>query len=181
MSKILVIFESKYGSTKRYAQWIADALSCTLLERKAVRPSDLEQVDTIIYGGGLYAGGVSGITLLTKNWNLISDKKVILFTCGIADPDQPENTTHIREALSKALPPEIMTKIHLFHLRGGIDYSKLNFIHKSMMGMLRKALLKKEESDRSYEDNLLLETYGKAIDFTNHESIQPLVDYVSSL
>ena len=80
MSKTLVIFESKYGSTKRYAEWVADALSCSLLERKCVRPSDLEAADTIIYGGGLYAGGVSGIKLLIKNWNLISNKNVVLFT-----------------------------------------------------------------------------------------------------
>ncbi len=180
MSKTLVIFESKYGSTKRYAEWIADALSCPLLERKSVHTSDLEAADTIIYGGGLYAGGVSGIKLLIQNWNLLSNKKVILFTCGIADPAVPANTAHIREALSQSLSPEILTKIQLFHLRGGINYSKLNFIHKSMMAMLRKMLLKKNESDLNSEDKQLLETYGKAVDFTDRESIQPLVDFVLS-
>ena len=58
MNKITVIYESKYGFTLRYAKWISEALSCKLLEQKNVRPKDLEETDTIIYGGGLYAGGI---------------------------------------------------------------------------------------------------------------------------
>ena len=48
------------------------------------------------------------------------------------------------------------------------------------MAMLRKMLLKKNESDLNSEDKQLLETYGKAVDFTDRESIQPLVDFVLS-
>lgn len=181
MNKTIVIFESKYGSTKRYAEWISQTLSCPLLERKNVRSQDLSQSDIIIYGGGLYAGGVSGIKLLTQNWKLLSDKKVILFTCGLADPKDSANVAHIREALGKTLSPKMLKKIHIFHLRGGIDYSKLNFIHKSMMSMLRKMLLKKEASSLSAEDKQLLETYGKVVDFTDSQSIQPLVDFTLSI
>ncbi|MEZ3468576.1 MAG: flavodoxin domain-containing protein, partial [Schaedlerella sp.] len=64
-----------------------------------------------------------------------------------------------------------------FHLRGGMDYSRLTFVHRSMMSMLRKMLLKKEDSERSWEDRQILETYGQCLDFTDRESIRPLVEY----
>lgn len=137
--------------------------------------------ETIIYGGGLYAGGVSGVKLITGNWELLRSKQVVLFTCGIADPTDPDNVSTIRNSLSKVLSTEMLEHIQLFHLRGGIDYSRLNFIHKAMMSMLRRMLLKKDEQTLRDEDKLLLETYGKYIDYTDQESIRPLIDYVLSL
>ena len=180
MNETIVIYESKYGFTKQYANWISQALSCPVLERRQVHSQDLEQADVILYGGGLYAGGVSGIKLITQNWELLSHKKVVLFTCGLADPKNPVNVKHIHESLSKVLSPEIISQIQIFHFQGGMDYSRLKFVHRSMMAMLRKMLLKKKEDDLTSEDRELLATYGKAVDFTDPGSIRPLLDYLTS-
>lgn len=176
MDKIVVIYESKYGYTKRYAKWIADALSCPVFERKQFRSRNFSQYEVIIYGGGLYAGGVSGIKTLSQNWHILSRKRVILFTCGLADPDKPDNISSIRKSLAKVLSKEMLEHIRFFHLRGGIEYSRLNFVHRTMMAMLRKMLLKKDSSELSEEDKQLLATYGKCVDFTDRESIHQLVE-----
>ncbi len=180
MNKTVVIYESKYGYTRRYAKWIAEELSCRIFKKRNFHPKDFSQYDTIIYGGGLYAGGVSGIKLITQNWHLLSDKKVVLFTCGLADPGDPYNISNIQKSLSKIFSEEMMKQICLFHLRGGIDYSRLNLIHRSMMSMLRRMLLKKDPDTLRDEDRYILDTYGKCIDFTDKESIRPLTDYISS-
>ena len=70
----------------------------------------------------------------------------------------------------------MMNQIQLFHLRGGIDYKRLSFVHKSMMAMLRKMLLNKDEASLSDEDIQVLDTYGKHLDFSSRDSIQPLVE-----
>ncbi len=181
MNNTIMIFESKYGSTEKYAKWIAEELSCPLMEVKSCKPADIEGFNTIIYGGGLYAGGVSGIKLLIKNCELLADKNVIIFTCGLADPDDPENVSHIRKALSNVLPVGLRQRVHLFHFRGGIDYSRLSIVHRAMMSMLRKALLKKDEKDLRQEDRYLLDTYGKRVDFTDRRAILPLVELVREL
>lgn len=181
MAKTIVIYESKYGSTKQYAEWISSALSCEAREKKAFHPSDFKNYDTVIFGGGLYAGGVSGISLLTKNFPLIQEKNIILFTCGLADPKDEKNQSHIKASLSKVLTPEMQNHFHLFSFRGAIDYSKLTFIHKSMMAMLHRVMQKKEPSSLTEEDQLMLQTYGKKVTFLDHSSIQPLVEYVRSL
>lgn len=181
MKKTVVIYESRYGSTRRYAEWIAEALSCSFFEKDIFDPEDFSNYDVIIYGGGLYAGKVNGIKLLTKNWPLIKDRHIILFTCGVADPEIPENAAQIRQSLSKVLTPEMMEQIHLFHLQGAIDYSRLSLLHKSMMAMLRKMLLKKKEDTRTKEEQMLLDTYGTSIDFTDKDSIQPIVRHVLAL
>lgn len=181
MYQTVVIYESKYGATGRYAQWIAEELTCPLFKRKEFHPRDFAKYEVILYGGGLYAGGISGIKWIAQNWKLLSDKKVILFTCGIADPEDPDNVSHIREAMAKTLSPEILRQVQIFHLRGSMDYSRLHFIHRSMMAMLRHMLLKKEPNTLRDEDRQLLKTYGKHIDFTDCKSIQPLIQSVISL
>lgn len=181
MNQTIVIYKSKYGFTKHYAHWIAQALSCPVYSRKEIRSSDLRQYDTVIYGGGLYAGGISGISFLTRNYALLKDKNVVLFTCGLADPADKNNVRHIREGLSKSLSPEMMDAFQIFHLRGGIDYSRLTLLHKTMMAMLRKSMLKKDPADLNEEARLMLDTYGKAVDFSDETSIAPLTDYVRLL
>ncbi|GLC82104.1 hypothetical protein [Lacrimispora brassicae] len=37
MNKIAVVFQSKYGATRNYAQWIAKELPCDLLEGKHIK------------------------------------------------------------------------------------------------------------------------------------------------
>lgn len=181
MNHTAVIFTSKYGATKRYAQWIAQALSCPILEGKDCSKENLAKYDTIIYGGGLYAGGINGIKLLSQNWQLISEKHVILFTCGIADPQDAENVSQIRRSLAKTLPAEMMEKLHIFHFRGALDYARLGLVHRAMMAMLRKMLLKKDENELREEDKQLLQSYGKKVDFTDPDSISPLVELVRTL
>lgn len=178
MEKSVVIFESKYGSTRRYAEWVSEELSCALFNKKALKTQELNNYETIIYGGGLYAGGVSGITLLTKNFNAIKNKNIILFTCGLANPYNKETREHIKESLKKVLTTEMQNKIKVFHFRGGIDYSKLGIIHKLLMGILYKMLSKKDYSILKEDEKQIIDTYGKAVNFTDKTTIKPLIEYV---
>jgi hypothetical protein len=168
-----VIYTSKYGATKQYATWIAEALDGTLAEARAVKPDDLSAYDAVVYGGGLYAGGIAGVKLVKKN----PCKNLVVFTVGLADPA----ITDYSECINKAFTPECRAKIGLFHLRGGIDYRQLSLLHKGMMAMMRKSILKKPQADRNAEDKLFLQTYGGRINFVRQDTIGPLVDFVKEV
>ena len=88
---------------------------------------------------------------------------------------------HIESGLAKVLTPEMREKIRQFHLRGGIDYSRLGLKHKAMMAMLRTVMLKKGYDNLRGEDQMMLDTYGGTVDFTSRESLAPLLNYVRSL
>lgn len=180
MSNIIIVYESKYGSTKKYAEWLSEELSCDLAERKNTDIDKLLNYDTIIYGGGLYAGGVSGINLITNNFDKISNKNLILFTCGLADTNDKENIDHIKQSLNKKLSAEMQDKITVFHLRGGIDYKKLNFIHKTMMKIMYRMLCKKDPETLKKDDKDLIATYGGVVDFTEKSTITPIIEYVKT-
>lgn len=174
MKKIAVIYKSKYGSTKKYAQWIAEELGADLMETDKTKASRLQDYDVIIYGGGLYAGGINGISLMTKNFERIKEKALYLFTVGAADVTDQQNIDHIRGGLAHTLTPKMQESISIFHLRGGMDYEKMSFIHRAMMGMMIKMLRKKPESELRSDDKMMLETYGQRMDFTDRLTILPL-------
>jgi menaquinone-dependent protoporphyrinogen IX oxidase len=171
----VVVYQSKYGATERYARWISEALSCPCRERRNVTQGELSDYDTVLYGGGLYAGGVSGIRLLTANWETLRTKRILLFTCGLSDPADPDNAAHILDGLSKVLTSEMQEQIEFFHLRGGIDYRTLGPLHRAMMGMLYRTLKKKDPRTLRTEDLELLRTYGKRVDFTDRSAILPIL------
>lgn len=178
MNNTVVIYKSRYGSTKKYAQWISETLNADIFESSKIKSSGLEKYKTIIYGGGLYASGIAGFSLIRKTFNKLKGKNIILFTVGLANPDNKEQFTPI---LNKNLSEEMKSKIKVFHFRGAIDYKKLNFIHKSMMAMLKKSLDRIAEDKRDEETKMMLETYGQVVDFTDKTLIAPLINFYNSL
>jgi menaquinone-dependent protoporphyrinogen IX oxidase len=171
--KIAVIYQSHYGRTKQYAKWIAEEIGADSIERRQASATMLAGYDLAIYGGGLYAGGVLGVSLVAKN----PVKNLVVFTVGLADPAVTDYT----DIMNRGFPEGSNRPLRVFHLRGGIDYKELSFIHKGMMGMVKKAAEKKSEAERTDEDKLFLETYGKAIDFTDRDSIAQLVEFVRGI
>ena len=173
MSNIAVLYKSKYGTTKRYAEWIAEALGADLFEASTVNVQQLSLFDVVVYGGGLYAGGIDGVKLVKEN----ACKSLVVFTVGLADPKETDYT----EILDKNFTKEFQSKIKVFHLHGGMDYHALGFLHKLMMRFVRKRALNIAESERTEQDRLFLQTYGSKLDFTDKDSISPLVSYVTNL
>ena len=83
--KGIILYTSKYGATKQYAEWIAEATGFDCIETKSARIDDVKQYDTVILGGGIYASGIAGLSFLKKNIGLLTGKKIILF-CDGASP-----------------------------------------------------------------------------------------------
>lgn len=177
MNNIAIVYKSKYGSTKKYAQWIAEETKADFFECSEIGVKKLMEYDTIVYGGGLYASGIAGISIITKNFEILKDKKIIVFTVGLASTNKEEVFLPIIE---KNFSKEMRDNIKFFHLRGGIDYKKLGIIHKSMMAMLKIVISKKSSDELSDDDKELLATYGKKIDFTDKNTIKPLLLFLKN-
>lgn len=178
MNKIAVVYKSRYGSTAKYAKWIAEELKADLYDCYQIDLKKLQEYSTIIYGVGLYASGIAGVSIITKNYDILKNKKIIVFTVGLASTDNKEIFIPI---IDKNFPTkEMKDKINFFHFRGGIDYKKLGIIHKFMMAMLKGMQSRRDVNDLSPEDKEFLATYGEKIDFTDKDAIKPLIQSLRS-
>ncbi len=172
--KTVVIYKSKTGFTKKYAEWIAEGLSADIFDVSNVDANIVTAYDTVIYGGSLYAVGIIGVKYITQNMDKLKDKKIVVFATG-ASPSSKEVISEVR---NKNFTPEEQKHIQFFYLRGGFDYSKLNPFDKVLMTLLKwKIKMKKELTT---DGKGMLAMYDKPIDFTIKKNIDKIITYVNS-
>ena len=173
----IILYVSHYGTTKLYAEELSRRTNIEVSSFKTIK--DINQYDTIIYLGGLYAGGVLGMAKTLKNLNDVSHKKIILVTVGLADPTDEVNKNNIRNNIKRQLKKEVFEKAKIFHLRGGIDYSKLNFGHKTMLRLLYHSIKNLPEEKQTAEDKAMIETYNKKVNFIDFSSLDDIIHEIS--
>lgn len=174
--KTAVIYKSKTGFTKKYAEWIAEDLSADIFDVTKVNIKMLTTYDTIVYGGSLYAVGIIGIKLITKNFYKLKGKNILVFATG-ASPSKDEV---ISEVINKNFTLEQQKYIRFFYLRGGFNYNKLNPFDKFLMTLMKLKIKTKSKDELSDDEIGMLAIYDKVVDFTEKKNIDKIKTYVIS-
>jgi menaquinone-dependent protoporphyrinogen IX oxidase len=174
----IVVYKSKTGFTEKYAQWIAEMLKADLYPTSAVTIDKLDDYDVIVYGGGIYASGINGVGLITKNALRLHDKKLVVFATGVS----PGRKDVIEDVRDKNLPGELQKQIKFFYLRGGFNYELLRRGDKFLMTLLKWMLKTKKFLGRKLtaDERGMLEAYNTPLDFTRRKNIRALVHYVKA-
>ena len=138
----IVLYRTKYGSTKEYAECIADSLGCEAKDAKKIKIDDITKYDTIIYGGGLYAEVINGVSLITKNLEKLKDKKLIVFSTGITPLECRDYYDKL--VIEKNFKPEMLENIKVFNFMGRMILSELSIPHRTAIKALKKLMSSKE-------------------------------------
>lgn len=173
----IIIYGSHYGTTKQYAEELSKRTNIKAISFKKFN-QQINDYDNIIYLGALYAGGVLGMSKTLKKLNNISNKKILIATVGLSDPTDEVNKKNIRNNIKNQIPKEVLEKAKIFHLRGGIDYSKLNFAHKTMMKLLYNAVKNLPNEKQTAEDRAMIETYNKKVNFIDFSSLDKITNEI---
>lgn len=172
--KSIVIYKSKYGSTKTYAEWIASELSCEAVDAKNIKADSLLEYDNIIYGGGLYAEVIAGVSLITKNADLLKDKKIAVYTTGITPLDRREY--YDKYVIEKNFKNGLPENVKVFNYLGKMIVDELSLVHKTAIKSLKKLMSGKKNPTEM--EKLLVDLCDFDDDCTDKESIRELVDYI---
>lgn len=159
----IIIYGSCYGTTKIYAEALAERMGLHAVPYD--RAGDLGGYQKIIYLGGLYAGGVKGLAKTVRKVDPTVCRRFAVITVGLADPEDEEYVRNIRTSAGRQIPETLREKSEFYHLRGGIDYARLNFTHRTLMKLLYNQVKKKPLEDQGAETRAIIETYGKKVDF----------------
>ena len=163
----IVIYRSKTGFTKRYAEWIAAALGCEALDWKDAQGKQLSDYDTLIYGGWFHAGSVMGLKKFLQVAEPLK-KKLVVFATGASPAENPDNEA----AMKKNFTTEQWGRIKAFYLPGGLNYEQMGAVNKAMMAAFR-VMVKKQEGENSQMYQMLCKSY----DLAEEKYIQPLVEH----
>ena len=196
--RTIVLNTSKYGAAETYARWIAEALGCRAVHLDKFSKKELQGYDTVIYGGGVQAGGVRGLEQFTK-WikgdlklrqmakrGTISeaeaaeigafDRQYYIFAVGIS-LDSEGNRLQLRDI---NFDKDWLRELPCFFLPGAFDPAKLAGVDKAIIKVATKMFLDKPEAQAAAEDAQVLRYFETGCDLIDRTRTTALIESVKS-
>lgn len=165
----MIVYGSEYGSAKWYAQTLGKKMNMEAVDVRQFKGGE----DPVIFISSLYAGGFKGARQFLKTMNKMDQKRFVLVSCGLADPKEE----HVqKEIVSHAHAVFDPLDFEWFGVRGGIDYSRLSWKHRTMMKMMKTMIEKKGMEENSKE---FLSTYGKKVSFCDEAWLDDVIEYLN--
>lgn len=177
MSKI-IIYGTKYGSAKRYAEELSKQTNIKAESYKKIK--NINDYETIIYIGSIYAGGITGLSKTFRKISNCDNKKIIIATVALSDPLDEKGSNNIKKMIKKQVADEIYNKASIYHLRGEIDYTRLNLVYKTLMKMFCKKLKDIPEEERSADVRAMIDTYNKTVDFVDFTALENIIKEIKN-
>ena len=165
MDKTIIIYRSKTGFSRRYAQWLAEDLRCQAADYRERNRLRLPEYGTIILAGGLYAGQMSGLGWLKQQLPGLAGERIAALAVGCAPADTPD----LPESMEKLFGP--LPQVRGFYCQGGLDYEHMGAVDRAMMAALRAAL--KARPDQAD----MLEGISRSFDGSRREYLEPVVQW----
>lgn len=166
----IIVYCSKTGFTKRYAQWLQESLGCSCIPWEEVQTVDLGSYDTVIFASWIHAGKIQRLSWFLSQ-PLKAASKIVLVT-GAAAPDNQE-TRRTLEANFKDCQQE---EYKAFYLQSGLCYEKMGWKDRLMMKAFSKMLDRMKEKDGTKKEMAGL--VKNSFDYSKRENLQPVIEYV---
>ncbi len=176
-NNILIIYYSKTGFTRKYAEWIREGLpkniDCDLVPYEERKSIQFKKYDTILFGGGFHAGQINGLKWFKAQMGKQArnaekkDRRVGVFATGAMPADAPD----VEKAMRQNFTEKEWADIKTFYLQGGLCYEKMGAGDKLMMAVFR-TILKKTNADSQMQ-----QAVSHSYDLTSKEAVTPLVEW----
>lgn len=166
----IILYQSKYGATRKYAEWLSEETGFARVETKKTSLESVLPYGTVVLAGGVYASGIAGLSFLKKHIGALSGKKLAIFCDGASPFDEKAFRALVRRNLTGPL-----AGLPCFYGRGAWDTDAMTFADRSLCRLLYKSLAKKDPSAREPWERALLEAWGHKRDWTDRMYLEPLL------
>lgn len=175
MKKGVIVYQSKYGATKKYVDWLTEITDFDCIETPKAIASQVQQYETIILCGGIYASGIAGLSFIRKNFDKLEHKEIAIFAVGASPYDEGA----FNELKSHNLKDDLK-EIPLFYGRGVWNEENMNFMDRTLCKMLQKSVAKKDPTTYEPWMKALMCAVGQKCDWTDKEYLKPLLEYINN-
>lgn len=168
--KTIVIYHSQTGFTRRYAEWIAEAVGADCVPLGAAGRRDLAAYDAIVFGSWLCAGGVSKLAWFRRRLPGWQGKKLVAFCVGASPSESPG----VQAALEKSFPQTERARVQVFYCPGGFCYEKMPAVSRAMMKLFLRSL--RARKDKTPEDEAVIRMISSSYDISERKYIEPILE-----
>lgn len=170
----IILYQSKYGTTKKYANWLSEETGFSCIETKKAKVKELAKYDVIVLGGGIYASGIAGLSFLKKNIDILHEKRIVVFCCGAS----PYEVEAFQEIVKRNMKDKL-SSIPCFYCRGAWDMNSMSFTDRTLCSMLRKFVSKKNPDEYEIWEKALMAAGEEKCDWTDRKYLIPILETIN--
>lgn len=160
---MIIVYESKTGFTKKYADMLAAKTGIKAIPTKEV--TKIDKNEEIIFLGWMKVGKIQGLNKVRK-YNIKA-------VCGSGTSRTPESNAETVVVKNK------IENIPFFYLRGGcFPLKQLKGMDKVMLSMFVKIL--KGRKDRNEEIDEAIAIIENGFDGVKEENLEPLLKWINA-
>lgn len=156
-----IVYTSKTGHTKRYAEMLANIINIKAYSLEDAK-LELKKSIPIIYLGYIHASHINKYSYVEKQFKICA-------VCGVGLCDNGTKVNEVRKATN------ISSSIPLFTLQGGINKKELKGLDKMLISMLIKGFSK--QKNRSDEDERMFELLTNDSDYVKEENLNLVLQW----
>ena len=171
--RTLIVYTSKTGNTKKYAEDIASSVKADVIPLKKFKRKLIDQYDCIVYGGFVMGEKIQGIDEFLRHYDYMEGKEILIFSCGMSFVTK-ETRDHMISA-------NLLDLYHVryYQLRGSFDYQKLGPIQKFLMSHSLDMISKDENA--TTDQRALLSIKETPIVFYDQGGIDRIISVINRL
>ncbi len=162
--KTLVVYKSKSGASMYYAEEIARALGGESCHYRSVPPEG--GYDLVVYAAGVNAGKIDSLARMRAVLEPLGNRFLVAASCL----KEPTAEYALEIAQKNGLALEELTL-----MRGRMNMSRLGFLDRTILKMIRSRIGRKAEKEKTQEDREIFNALSFPTSFTDVKYILPLV------
>lgn len=172
---ILIIYKSKYGATKEYANMLSQKLNCQIIDFKKTKKIDFSPFKQIIYCCGIYLFKIKIVNYIKKIYKQVRNKKIFIFCVGASEYD----INNIAQIKQKNLNNEL-NNIPLFYGRGSLDINKMHKMNKFLCKLLQKILSKVNPVNYEPWMKAIMAAKNKVCNWVDEKYLDEIVSHIKN-
>lgn len=157
-----IVYVSNTGSSKKYAEMLAEKISCPVFSFK-----DSDSVPAgseIVFIGWVMAGAVQGLKEAREKFGAL--KAVV--AVGMMTGEKQDNDLKDKNQITEPF----------FSLPGAFDMSKLSGMYKMMMGMIVKMLKSKLKESNEPKAKEVMEKFEEGFDMVEEKNLDGIIAFL---
>lgn len=175
MKKIAVVYSSKSGHTKQYADWLKeDVGDVDVIPAATFSPSQTMAYKLVIFACGVYGDRLSIMDFIKKNITAVAPQKTMIMAVSWYTNDSEEAKNKLIE---ENYPEQFKNTVPMFVLNSGIDKRSLSAMDKMKL-TAAQVMIDKKDGRSSDDINALaiIKGYSDQTSKDNLASIKQAID-----
>ena len=130
MKDIAVVYATKYGHTKQYAEWLKEETGADIFAAASFTSTKALEYKAVVFAGGVYGDKILIMDWLKKNLGQVNVNKMIVAAVSWYCNDSEEAKARL---ITENYPEQFKNVVPLIVINSGIDKKKTSVMDKAQL------------------------------------------------